>query len=380
MAESAIVLATTIKKYVKGAEDDVMRNQKVLAMLKSKGNVNYNQSGNSLEWRTKFRRQPLLQMADGGNYQYQQQNKWKIASLGWRGYAAGDSETKKQKLMNKGAEAIINRYSQMTKELMDDMDSNFALEFYVDGNAAGKENAIHGIESFMGTAKTSAGTGAVSGSVAMSPSESYAGLNTDLGNNGGTWSGAWPLGVGSGPGGSNEYDFWSPLILDVTSTLATASGGWTSATATWQARAPEIVRYGIIHSGKNTSLKGMMDMILMDREMYRLFLDNQTTKERIIISAGAKKGGLVSLGFGDTFNYDGVDITQEYGIPANTAYGWNMSKIDLNSLQPTLFDVTGPLIDVTTQSDLFSIDFYGNLRFESPRNFLKIAAYGSNGA
>lgn len=371
MAESAIVFATTIIKYVKGREDDVMRNQKILAMLKSKSNVNYNMTGRALEWRVKFRRQPLQQIADGGNYQYGQQNKWKAAGLPWRGYAAGDSITKKQKLMNRGMEALIDRVSEIAKDMMDDVESNFQYEFYVDGNAAGKEDAVHGIESFMGVS----GTTAVSGSVAMAPSDTYADLTTGLGDYGGSWTGNWPVGKGD-----PEYDFWSPLILDFTSSLATASGGWTSATATWAARAPEVVRYGIIHAGKNTSLKGPMDMILMDREMYRLFLENQTTKERIVVSSGAKKGGLVSLGFGDTFNYDGVDITQEYGIPANTAYGWNMSKIDLNSNQATLFDATGPLLDNMTLSDLFAVDFYGNLRFESPRNFLKIGAYGSSGA
>lgn len=370
MPEAAIVLATTIKRFIKGAEDDVMRNQKILAMLKSKSNVNYNMDGNALEWRVKFRRQSMQGMADGDTLTFSQQNKWKVANLDWRGYAATDSETKKQKLMNKGAAAMIDRYSNMTKEMMDDIESNFALEFYVDGNLAGNEKKIHGIESFMGTTGN-----AVSGSVAMAPSDTYGGLNTDLGDSGGVWTGKWPLGVGSA-----EYDFYSPLILDYTSTLATASGGWTSATATWAARAPEVVRYGIIHSGKNTSLKGQMDMILCDRELYRLFLENQTTKERILVSAGAKKGGLVSLGFGDTINYDGVDITQEYGIPANTAYGWNMNQIDMNSLQGTLFDVTGPIIDIAGMSDRFAIDFYGNLRFASPRYFLKIAAFATNGA
>lgn len=374
MPEAAIVLATTIKRFVKGAEDDVMRNQKILAMLKSKSNVNYNMDGNSLEWRVKYRRQAMQGMADGDTLTFSQQNKWKVADLDWRGYAATDSETKKQKLMNKGASAMIERYSNMTKELLDDIESNFALEFYVNGNAAGNEKKIHGIESFMGTTGS-----AVSGSVAMAPTGTYAGLNTDLGNSGGVWTAGsghgWPVGTGSA-----EYDFYSPLILDYTSTLATASGGWTSATATWAARAPEVVRYGIIHSGKNTSLKGQLDMILMDRELYRLFLENQTTKERIVVSSGAKKGGLVSLGFGDTFNYDGVDITQEYGIPGGTAYGWNMNQIDLNSLQGTLFDVTGPIIDIAGMTDRFAIDFYGNLRFASPRYFLKIAAYGSNGA
>ena len=375
MPEAAIVLATTIKRFVKGAEDDVMRNQKILAMLKSKSNVNYNMDGNALEWRVKYRRQAMQGMADGDTLTFSQQNKWQVASLEYRGYAATDSETKKQKLMNKGAAAMIERYSNMTKELLDDMESNFALEFYVDGNAAGNEKKIHGIESFMGTTQTTPGTGAVSKSVAMNPSETYAGLTTLLGNYGGAWSGAWPVG-----GGSAEYDFYSPLILDYTSTLATASGGWTSSTATWAARAPEVTRYGIIHAGRNTSLKGQLDMFLLDREMFRLFLENQTAKERVNVSRGAKAGGLVSLGFGDTINYDGVDITQEYGILANVGYGWNMNQIDLNSLQPTLFDVTGPIIDIAGMSDRFAIDFYGNLRFASPRYFVKFGAYGSTGA
>lgn len=363
------VLQSTIKKFVKGAEDAVMRNRKFMAMSKARANVNYNMSGTDLEWRIRYRRQSMQGMADGDTLTFARQNRLKRASLDWRGYAATDSETKKEKLMNKSAEAIITRYSEITKLLLEDMEENFGDEVYIDGNATGNEKRIHGIESFMGTTGS-----AVTGTPAMAPSDTYAGLATDLGNYGGTWTGNWPKGKGAA-----EYDFFSPLILDTTSTLATASGGWSSATQTWAARCAEIVRFGIIHSMKNKTAKAMLDMILMEAEMYRLFLENQTTKERIVVDRGSKAGGLASLGFGDTFNYDGVDITYEFGMASNVAYGFNMDQVDLNSLQGTLFDVTGPSPDIASQSDRFSIDFYGNMRWK-PRYFLKIAAYGTNGA
>lgn len=367
--EWAGIVQTTIQKYIRGAEDSVMRNRKVPALLKSKGNVQYNQSGKSLEWRLRFLRQAMQGMGDGTTLTFARVNRWQTASLEWRGYAATDAEGKKERLMNKSAEAIINRYSEVTKLLLEDVEENFGDEFYVDGNLAGNELRVHGIESFMGTTGS-----AVSGSVAMAPSDTYAGLNTNLAGYGGTWGTGWPIGTGSA-----QYDFFAPLIVDYTSSLATASGGWASATATWAARCLEVVRYAIIHSMKNKSLKGLIDMVMLESELYRLFSEAVASKERVVVNRAEKKDGLTSLGFGDTINFEGCDVTFEYGMLANTGYGWNMDQIDLNSLQGTLFGPEGPDYDMASQTTRFSIDFYGNLRFR-PRYFFKLGAFGSSGA
>lgn len=368
MPEWSGLAATTLKNFLKEVEVDVMRDRKLLALLKSKGNVNYGMSGTDLEWRVQYKRRSMQGMADGDTLTFARHNLWKVASLDWRGYASTDMMTKKERLMNKNKEAIINRMDEIGKGLADDINENFCDELYIDGNATGNDKRIHGIESFLGVAGA---TSNVAGSVAMQPTDTYAGLVTTLGNYGGTWTGNWPKGVGPA-----EYDFFSPLILDVTSTLATASGGWTSATATWASRNAEILRYAILYSQKNKSKKGMLDMIQVDREMFRLAQETQATKERIVVE---RSDGLWKLGFKDMFTLDGVDITTEFGMPANTGYGFNANQVDLNSLQDQLFVADTKDWDIASRSWRFAIDFFGNCRFR-PRYFVKIANYGSSTA
>jgi hypothetical protein len=100
----------------------------------------------------------------------------------------------------------------MPRNLMADIEEAFGDELYVDGNASGNEGRIHGFESWLGN------SGAATNGYVATPSDTYAGLSTTLGNYGGTWSTPprntnWPDGKGD-----PEYDFWSPLLVDYTDT------------------------------------------------------------------------------------------------------------------------------------------------------------------
>lgn len=368
MAEWTGITKTTLRDFIRQVEEDVMRNRKLLAKLQASGAMQMNAEGEQMEWRVRYRRANLQGMADSDSITFSRLNRHKVANLDWRGYASADSVTKKERLMNKGRAAIINRFSSVAEMLMEDIEENFGDELYVDGNATGNEKRIHGIESFMGTSGA-----CITGTPVMTPSDTYAGLNTDLGSYGGTWTGTWPTGKGS-----PEYDFYTPLILDSTSTLAAASGGWASGTKTFAANAREITRYGIINTRKNKSKRGMLDTILYDSIYYRQFVESLDSKERITVQRG-EKNSLVTLGFNDVVNFEGCELTYEFGMPASTGYGFNTNFMMLRSLQGQLFVPEGPDFDIGTQSYRFSIDFYGNLRFRSPRYFLKIANYGTAG-
>lgn len=371
MAEWSGIVNTTTKKFLREVEDNIMRNRKLLALMRQKGRVKMNAGGGTEdEWRVRYKRHNMQGMADADTLTFPRADLHKTASLDWRGYASTDSMTVKERLINSGVEAIVNRYADITKTLVDDMQENFADELYIDGNATGNEKRIHGVESFMGTTGS-----AITGTPVMAPSDTYAGLSTVLGNYGGSWSGTWPK-SGTGPA---EYDFWSPLILDITSSLAAASGGWTSATATWAARCLEIVRFGIIHTKKNKSMEGINDVITLDAEFYRLFMEALSAKEHINVERGTRRDGLLSIGFTDVLNFDGVELTYEYGMPANTVYGWNTQQMELKCLRGQMFYPTGPDFSMAAQAWLFAVDFYGNMQF-NPRYFWKAAAYGTNGA
>lgn len=353
------IVNTTIHKYIREVEVGVLRNRKVLAMMREKGRISFNHSGDLMDWKVRYKRAPMQGYADMDTLTFSRRDRWKTAQLDWRGYAATDSMTKKERLQNKNTEAIVKVYSEIAMNLMEDMEDQFGDEIYIDGNAAGNSKRIHGLESFLGNG------GAASAGYIASPSDTYAGLVTTLGNYGGSWTQngssqvEWPSGRGDA-----HYDFWSPLIVDYTDTA------WSASTKTWPNTCREALIYGIIKSRRNKSKRGYLDMIILDNELFRQFRDKVESNERLVVNRNEKQG-LVSLGFTDVVNYEGVDISYEYGIPNNVGYGLCTECMELCSLQPQLFVPEGPDFDISTQSYRFSIDFFGNMKTASPRNFVK---------
>lgn len=348
MAEWSRVVNTTISDFVKGEEINILRNRKMLALMKQRGRITFNHSGDKIVKRVRFKRAPMIGYTDGDTLTFSRRDRWKITEQEWRGYSVTDAMTKKERLMNKGAQAIIDIYSDLGRSLMEDIDDQFGEEFYIDGNATGNSKRIHGIESFFG-----AGAASANGYI-LTPSDTYCSLKTDLGYYGGNWAtsggnSTWPTGTGDA-----HYDFWSPTLVSYN------NASFAAATDNWVNNAVEALRYGIIKSKKNKSKKGTLDYITLEDELYRLFLGTQDSKQQLNVNRG-EAVGLVALGFTDVTNFDGVDITYEYGMPSGIGYGLNVDQMNLMSLQDALFKVEGPDWDIATKAWRTSVDFFGNM-------------------
>lgn len=355
----ARIANTTIADYIREEEVNILRNRKLLAMLKDRGRISFNHEGDYMDWKVRYRRAPMTGFADMDTLTFARQNRHKTAQLDWRGYSATDSVSKFEKLKNKGTAAIIKIVSQTMQLLMEDVEDKFDDELFIDGNASGNTKRIHGLESFFGV------SGANASAPIGTPSDTYAGLTTGLGDYGGSWSGSWPTGTGD-----EHYDFWTPLVVDYESAVATASGGWAASTKTWPNTCREALRFGILYQRKNKSRRGMLDLIMLESQLYRNFLDKLDANERTIVKRGDGKNGLYALGFGDVVNFDGVDVTSEYGIPATVGYGLCMDAMEIRSLQSQLFVPDEIDFDIASQSDRYAIIFAGNMRV-NPRSALK---------
>lgn len=354
MADWSRIANTTIHEFVREEEINILRNRKLLAMMRERGRITMNHAGDLMDWKVRYRRAPLQGYADTDTLTFSRRDRWKTAQLEWRGYATTDSMTKAEKIKNKNTEAIVKIFDGMAKRLLEDIEDQFGDELYINGNAAGNSKRIHGFDSFTTNS-------ASAGNLVATPNTTYAGLVTNLGNYGGSWTGTWPVGSGDA-----HYDFWSPLIVDTTNT------GWAAATKTWPNTCVEAMRFGIIKSRKNKSRKGMLDLIVLNDDLYRQWLAQLDTKERIVIDRGRKSGGDQTVGFEDTQNFDGCEILYEYGVPADSGYGFNVDQMELRSLQSQLFVPEGPDFDIASQSWRFSIDYFGNL-VVNPRYMLKLA-------
>jgi hypothetical protein len=345
---------TTTNRFLREEEVNILRNRKLTALVQQKGRIKYNQSGNKLEWRVRYKRVPIQGYADADTLTFPRRDRWKVASLPWRGYVVTDSEGKIESLANRGPEAIIKVYGEVGQNLRDDIEDQFGEEMYLDGNLAANAKRMHGLESFFGCT-------AASGAKVAVPNDSYAGLSTVLGDGGGAWSGTWPDGRGD-----SNYDYWSPIVIQY------AQDVWGNSGATWALNCLSALRFGLRTAQRNKSKRGMVDLVLLSGSMYEQFLNKFDNKQEIIVNRGDRKTGLVSLGFGDTTYFDGAEVTWEYGIPDGVGYGINVDEIELNSMQGQLFQADGPDWDIASRAWRFAVDFLGNMRM-NPRNFFKLA-------
>lgn len=360
---------TTLAKHFRDEEKATLRNYQILALLESNGRVSYNNGGRGFDWPVKYKNH-RIEGNDGTttrSFAAVAQNK--IAHLEYRGYQVTDSISTKEKLENRGPEAIIDVVANMGNNLMESMKQGLGAEPFVDGNAAGNEKSWHGLESMFainGTLNISAGTQRAANALDKVgyPNDTYAGLSTVLGNYGGeNESGiVWPLGIAD-----PQYDFWAPLVVNYTSS---AFGG---AADTWAAQGDEAMRYAIIHGQRNATLDGQITNVIVDRNLYNDFLNLIDAKEQIRISRG-EPTGLVALGFKNVVEFDGVQVSWDVAVPTNVGYGLNWRNIELLSMHPQLFVPEGPFYDEYTQTHNAVLSTLSNFRMKSPRNFFKLAA------
>jgi hypothetical protein len=357
-------IATSIVNHLREEEIASLRKYMVFAGIESRGNVRMNMHGRGFDWEVSYR----LHQPEGNNGEtprsFARQNLWKKAELEYRGYQATDMLFRKEMLENRGTSALVNVAGKMANRLLTSIEQYLSQEVYIDGNLAGNELRYHGLESFLannGTLNKATGAqrSATAEDIFGSPNDVYAGLDTRLGHYGGAQlQGVWPAGKAD-----SEYDFYSPLLVNYTSTSFGSS--------TWAANCVKAIREGLHFAKRNDTKEDAIDLIVLDRRLYIDFLNAQDAKERIIV---AREGGLKSFGF-NTVELDGVEIGTEYAVPAETGYGLSLGNIELLNMESQMYNSEGPFYDEVTQAYRFCVSTLGNLKFKSPRSFIKWKNY-----
>jgi len=342
------IAKANISEYLKDEEVNILANQKVLALIQQKKRLSYNHSGTQMEWQVKKARNSITPYTDAAAMAFQRLNRHERAALEWRAYVVPEQVTWMEKLQNKGKEALTKYATNLGESIKDDLKFNFEDELFKDGNAAANAGRLHGFASCLGVTSNAQYT---------APSDTYAGLSTVLGNYGGAvQSGAWPSGKFDA-----EYYFWSPLVVNY------SHGDWAGGTS-WSDNAIEAMRNGILFQRNAKGKDGQLDLIVKTASMYSEFLNSLGEKERIQVKRDGEKSGLVSLGFTDVVNFDGVDVTSCYSCPDTQAYGLNFNELELCSLQGQLFDIQDAH-DIDTMSDKFVGTFAGNMKM-NPRHIV----------
>ncbi len=362
------VVNTTAPKFLKGAADQTIRKRLLLAMLERRGRLTFNNNSISLTWDVQIAEPPVEAYGDGGVVNYARRDLYRQLTIDSRGYVGTDAMTEKEKLMNDGDVAIVRRYDRIIPTLTMGIRNKFGGELYVDGNASGNENRLCGAETFLAETTPDADD------IIAAPNDVYGGSNTDIQDNGGTWSQV--LGAGNYPNdgigydwpegsGDSEFDALSPKLANWSST------GWGTASTGWADNCERVIRRTVQWLALTAGAYGAPNCGLMAGDMMTGF-KNKMAADRIITIPHPEAS---DLGFPETLLFEGLALKSEFGIAVNTAYIFNTDEMELMSLDKDLFSSRGPAWDPKTYSYLFSVGFFGNMKYRSPRYFAKLKNY-----
>lgn len=377
----AQVVNTTRPDYMKGFSDMTTRKRLRLAMLKNRGRIKNNCSGEDCRWQIKFSKPATRGYSDGQAIDYANHSAFKRVRIDWRGLYNTDSLSLMQHMINTGDNQLINLFQDKVNNVMGGLDDDFPGEMFKDGEASDRLDRPHGLETFLADDGT---TGAAD--LIAKPSDNYGldSLSTIPGNYGGTWtdtlstppnatlSNDWPHGSGS-----REYDFNSPILLNYSST------NWGTGSTSWESNCWRVLSQGITWLMVNGGKDGTPDLVSLDKNLFQGYKNHHETIRRINVPHKEAN----DLGFGNTtLNQDGVAIHCEFDIPANTGYIENLNNVEIRSLAPQLFWLlTGAdrnsgmkqfmdNVDMRSLAMLMLGGFFGNVKYV-PKGVGKIKSY-----
>jgi hypothetical protein len=354
--EHAELLAVTTAKYIKGKSDETTRKLPELAFLRDKGNVKYNQSGTAIVWVVKYKWRDLETHEDMAEVTYTRKEVHKQATLTYKAeYTMQDAISWGDEKKNRGKEALV----VLAKDKLDDMNrdskNQFVSEMYIDGSDTGNERKLDGIDTIFQQSGTD------DGDEYMVNNGTYAGITTTKGAYGGS-SAADP-----------QYDFFSAVGVNCVYDPGSA--------ISWASNADEILSKAILSVLYGNTNEDMLDLFTLTKSSYLAFLELMREKERYM----ADNTNLKRLGFGAgkniAVNHDGVDVTWTAGVPTEDSegktvhgYGWNFDFAELCWLGSDLFEGMSDY-DKDQHAYRFSLIGGGNLKFKSPRHFVKLAEW-----
>ena len=350
------VARTTISQWSKMVSEQTIDRYILLKMLQSKGLIKYGNSGGEMRWVVRYRDHALKGFPDNAPISFGREHTLLNAKLPWRGYHLTDAITLREKLEQGGKEAMIKVFSNREEVMRRAAGRQLSGEWFKDGNLAANAAAetFHGIESFMGQ------TGHTDTNVlCVTQNDTYAGLSTAI----------------SGITGATNSKMWTPVIVHTADNANT-----------WTTSCDEYIRKLLIEACYGAGPEDNQDLILLTKDSYEILLNKLDDKERLNFRRG-EGTAVAKFGFDKFVEFDGCSIGWDAGVPStdtvsgvtNTVrgYSFNTNRMKLKVLGggKSLFKGRVTFND-NYQADHIFLYLLGNLVFESPRHFGKLADLG----
>lgn len=362
MANTARVDTLTLNKILAKRVEPIFTQSVFMGMLRSKGRIAYSEAEDAIRWRPRFKRHQLQTGSlNFKNRDFPNTNFWRKAELPIISYDMGSSYSRFERLLSRKRGVVLyNIVEEVTKMMGEDFVESFRLELYKDGNA-GDADTLMGLESWFSQ------SGLSSNGITGLPNDTYAGLLTTLGYYGGTWpTGTWPL---QGTSTTPEYWAWSPLIVDYHSRQFNKDG---EASYNFANKWQQAINFG--HTYLKVVQNVVPDLCILEPQLLLAAQDSLEGEQTFEVT---QNSDLVRLGF-KTLQYNGLEMTSEYGVPADVGYILSFSKLQLRCALPQLI---GPEEDhdIRTSEDLRAISYWGNFKCDSPAFHCKLQAISSSG-
>ena len=351
------VALTTIEEWAREVNDEAIRMLPLLALMQAKGRVKQGEaSGGGMRWVPRVDEHRLKGFKDMKAIRFTRRNTKVNAFLPWRGYYTDDAISLREKLEQGGPEAFIKVFSNREEVMREGVVRGLAEKFYIDGNSAAAidNEDIHGIESFMSIDRT-AQVGNADEKFAVTHNDNYAGLST-------------ARGALFGP----VNDQWTPVVV---ATDRDPGGG----AQLWSGFADQYHRAGLLKATYGPSEMQKPTITVLNRESYEEFLNLLDDKETLFVNRGTGQA-LASMGF-SSIEHDGCAVIWDEACPTQESdggsdyrvhgYSWALDCVELRLLNGgNLFDSNVTFND-TYQADHIFLYMVGNLKFKSPRRFVK---------
>lgn len=368
-------LAMNSAKIFGDQSDETGRNLTVIGLLEKHGRLMYNQTVSwANKWRISYDLPPSRAYQRHGDYSFATTPRWKEANIRVQGFTIDQSIVYMDYLENGGGtsrEGTINLLDDRSKALVAGGRLAYNKDFFNDGNSAAGTGRFHGLDSCLGDDGNT-----VAADLVANPSDSYAGLNTNLGTFGGT--GLWTTDLATPPNATigNDWPFGSgPLPYDANSPLLV-----NSSSTSWQDgleiidNADELFRF---------TFEAQASRIQADPEFTgaNLFMICGSTFLKNAKQHYANKHIILQefqeyrdFGLANILEFEGKGLASDWHIGANTAYVINPIAIEYFTPSAKLWDVDGPVWRFEYQKFLFLLRALGNFRLR-PRHLAKIHPY-----
>lgn len=346
--------AATIVNHFREVEDNTPRMRQLLYYMQQNGSFEFGLGGDGFDWRVKYGQQGFQSYDDNTIPRFNRSDRYKVATLAWKSYQIGDHIDKLKWERNQGNDVqIINLLDDMVGGCQSDFEALLPAKFLQD--VASDTKGFDGIETCLAATTT---TG--SGGKTRDPNDTYAGIQTNLGVYGGSWTGDWPSG-----NGTVEYDFWSPILVNTTHTA------WGSS-PTFAKFGEQQLRFAINMIRRSHNAGGPPDICLMTTELLEALQNIYSGSDRIMVDATPRD---LAVGF-RVYNFDGVALGSDFDVPADTIYVLNTQQFKYKSVKSTFIEMGTPRWLPDGSKLILDGYVHGNLQM-NPRAMAKLYPYGA---